>query len=83
MLVLPLSTEEVARDANFDRLLSTVGVCSERTRDEVLQRKSTKGEKKGKKREGKMLESKVLTWKQMEERIKNQFDFSKDCVKVK
>lgn len=76
VLVLPLSAEEVARDANFDWLLSTVRVCRKRTRDEVLQQKSTKREKK-KDTRGKMAESKVLTWKQMKEKIKNQFYLSK------
>lgn len=70
MLVFPLAAEEVARDANFDWLLSTVGVGSERTRDEVLQKSQPKGKKERETR-GEMVESKVLTWKRMKEKVKN------------
>lgn len=46
VLILPLSTEEVSRDADLDGFLPIVGVGSETTRDQVLQRKSRRNKTK-------------------------------------
>lgn len=43
VLVLPLSAENVTRNANFNGLLEAGGACPQRTGDQVLQRKSQKG----------------------------------------
>lgn len=65
-------------------MLTLTGSCplSEFAAKERETRCCSGSQPKGKKREkdtrGKMAESKVLTWKQMKEKIKNQFYLSKD-----
>lgn len=67
VLVLALSAEEVARDANFDGLRPTVIARRQRMRDQVLQRKSTK-KKKRERSERKNGGEQSVDWKRVTEK---------------
>lgn len=51
VLVLPLPAEDVARNANFNRLLKDISARPERPTDQVLHRKSAGGRKERRREE--------------------------------